>query len=74
MQPDLFDLLTTARDKLDEFLSAEKEKQSKLDRELLLANCLALLKDIPTTNLSHDKRLRLQGLRFQITEALRGAA
>lgn len=67
---DLFDSLTEARDRLDAVIEAVESKQIKIDNELLLANCLAILKDIPTTNLSHDKRLRLQAMRKQLADAL----
>lgn len=70
---DLFDTLTEARDRLDAVIEAVSERQGKVDTDLLLANCLALLKDIPTTNLSHDKRLRLQAMRKQIAERLAAA-
>ena len=80
-QPDLFEAIQDARDRLSALLEAEEQKQRKLveeqqrqNMEVLLANCLAMLKDIPTTNLSSDKRLRMRGLREQITTTLRGAA
>lgn len=67
---DLFDTITEARDRLDAVLEAVNGRQQAIDNELLLANCLAILKDIPTTNLSHDKRLRLQAMRKQLSDAL----
>lgn len=77
---DAFERLQELRDELERHAKEAEALQGRLERAqreadlaLLLADVAGVLRDVDTRNLSEGKRVRLQGVRQRVLEAMRAA-
>lgn len=75
---DPIDRLIAIRDRIDALLAAEQartdklcEELSKIDQTLLLADALAVLRAVPTRNMSEGQRQQISGVKDRIRRAMR---
>lgn len=81
MTMDLFDRLQSIKERADALAGKSARQQRKLETEtqaleteILLADALSALRDIPTSNLSEGKRQRIAGVKKRIMEQIGRAA
>ena len=81
MTGDLFDRLQDMRERLDALAGKSARQQRKLETEtlaleteILLADALSALRDIPTSNLGEGKRQRIAGVKKRIMQRIGRAA
>ena len=70
---DPIDRLIAMRERIEAMIAEEQRKADKLsaiERDLLLADALAVLRDVSTDNLSEGKRARVTGVRERLRKAL----
>lgn len=70
---DPIDRLIAMRERIEALIAEEERKADKLDRVelyLLLADALAVLRDVSTDNMSEGKRARVTGVRERLRRAL----
>lgn len=74
---DPIDRLMAIRDRIDALLEAEQARTDKLceelstiDQTLLLADALAVLRAVPTRNMSEGQRAQLAGVKERIRRAM----
>jgi hypothetical protein len=74
---DVIERLEKMRDRIDELRAEESKRQGVLhaelneaERELLLADCFQLFRQLPTRNFSESQRLRVHGVLGRLKDQL----
>jgi hypothetical protein len=71
---DVIERLERMRDDIDARIQAERNLADKLadetERALLIADCISILRQIPTRNLSEGQRLRVSGVLGRLKDQL----